>query len=75
MCIWKDEKVNLCEQIWVWDYILTVLSCTQNSNYGAEETNRKVDERLLLFLVSRFDKRVLRGTVHEDFSYRYRCWN
>ena len=22
MCIWKDEKVNLCEQIWVWDYIL-----------------------------------------------------
>ena len=62
MCIWKDEKVNLCEQIWVWDYILTVLSCTQNSNYGAEETNQKVDERLLPFLVSRFDKSAERNS-------------
>jgi len=62
MCIWKDEKVNLREQIWVWDYILTVLSCTQNSNYGAEETNRKVDERLLPFLVSRFDKSAERNS-------------
>jgi len=52
----------LCEQIWVWDYILTVLSCTQNSNYGAEETNRKVDERLLPFLVSRFDKSAERNS-------------